>query len=368
MGDDIFDIFGGTTNLPEDSGDELDLSGLGSTPSADPGSAEASSSSAEASTKRDQDRSEPEVESTGKPATEADDTHWIDLASTLGVAIGSTQFEEPSPKKSGSSRSPAARKGTKPKPPAKPAEAEDESWFGRGLLDEVPEPEDIHRQKQVLSEMFVPTGEPFEEPSSVRQVDDVEVDASDLTDDETVDDEMPDDVELDGDTVDLEMDVVEFEVEELSDHGESRPSSFGRPRRDDRDGSRRSGSSEPRRSREEEPSSRDRNRSGRDRDDRGRSRRDERGRDRPARRRPPQSESRPRSQVLPADEDFIVDPVDDEMAEQQSANPAESQTTKSIKFPTWLETVSPIIEANLARRGKPKGRPRRHHRDRGPND
>jgi hypothetical protein len=72
--------------------------------------------------------------------------------------------------------------------------------------------------------------------------------------------------------------------------------------------------------------------------------------------------------VLPADEDFIIDPIDDESAEQAEDNRANTGDTKSIKFPTWIETVAPIIEGNIARHGKSKGRPRRPPRDRGGND
>jgi hypothetical protein len=209
--------------------------------------------------------------------------------------------------------------------------------------------------------MFVPSSDEFAEPeNSVRQIDDVDVDVDDpeLFGDADADESTTADTMMD-------EDMVEFEVEELSSEEENRRSEWARrsppsrgnePKRRER--TERSESREKDETRSERPS-----RQGRGEGRQRRPRRDERDRGRGAVER--RSEPRPpRSQVLPADEDFIIDPIDDEAAEQSAAARPESGDTKSIKFPTWSEAVGPIIEANIARRGKPRGRQRRPPRDR----
>jgi hypothetical protein len=284
----------------------------------------------------------------------------MDLASSLGVVAASSPVDQPARSSASTPRSVPAKKPSRPAP-KREAQASD-SDFGRGLLEDIPVSEEEHRQEQLLSEMFVPSDEPFVEPTGgVRQVDDVNVDdEEELIDDEELAERIHP-TEL------LDEDMVEFEVEELSSEEENRRSEFARrsppPRGTPARRRERDDEQEFEEAQSERPPKRDRD-DGR----RRRSRRGERDRDRgPAQRRPTPSE-RPRSEVLPADEDFIVDPLDEESAEQAQAAPAESGDTKSIKFPTWFETVSPIIEANIARRGKPRSRPRRPPRDRGGGD
>jgi hypothetical protein len=59
--------------------------------------------------------------------------------------------------------------------------------------------------------------------------------------------------------------------------------------------------------------------------------------------------------------------LDDVIEDGPSESTAASSETKSIRFPTWNETISPIIEANIARHAKSKGS-RRPPRDRGGRD
>jgi hypothetical protein len=238
-------------------------------------------------------------------------------------------------------------------------------------LDDAPDSDEEHRQKQLLSQLFVPTGEPFEEPESgVRQVDDVEILDEDIADDELIEEELIDEDLVDDVVIDDEM--VEFEVEELSSAEEQGRSEFGRRPQAPRDNPPRRrepvetegppDGEEPKRDR---PHHRDRDEGPRRRPRRGDRGRGRSGSDRPAA--PP--EKKVRSQVLPADEDFIIDPIDDELDNETEEIRPDESGTKSIKFPTWNETVSPIIEANIGRRNKSKGRPRRPpSRDRGGGD
>lgn len=365
MGENVFDFFGGMANLPDDEGgEELDLSGLDST--------------GEESSKKESDESgtSGEMESyAGKERADAaeqealeqeptrpgqgEDSHWLDLASSLGVAIGSTEFEQQATGKSGATgRASSAKKPPRATPkPSRPKSADDDAGFGRGLLEDVPPSEEESRQKQLLSELFVPTGEAFETPSGeVRQVDDVEI-----VDDEMIEDELDEEL-MDVDVVDediIDDEMVEFEVEELSSGEDQGRSEFSRRSPPPRENTPRQRESSERSEPRESEGRRDRPRQ-EDREDRPprRSRRD-RGRGRPGSDRPAPPEKKVRSQVLPADEDFIIDPLDDDVSNEVDETRPEAAGTKSIKFPTWLEAVSPIIEANIARRGKSKSRPRR---------
>ena len=388
MGDNVFDFFGGMANLPGDADDELDLTELESLNEKSNQEDSVEKVDAVTAASKDDDVEPAQDRPTKKIISNSreDESHWLDLASTLGIAGGSTQFEsapEKPHKRSERKAPPSKKPRTEPRPPP-PKAARDDSGFGKGLLDEIDSPPEEVRQKQLLSELFVPTGEPIDDSDSqIRQVDDVEI---------------IDEIEI------LDDDMVEFEVEELTGEHEvshrefgRRPSEKPRPVRDrgdeadsDSDANERPRPSAPRqRDRDERPARRPRQgersterpseRSGErtnerssqrpsERSNEGRSeQRPTRSGERPAQRRP---EKKLRSEVLPADEDFIIDPIDEDFENDATTSLPSTGDTKSIKFPTWQETITPIIDGNIARRStnKPGPRPRRPNRDRGSRD
>jgi hypothetical protein len=348
----------GTAYIPKNRDDDWDLSGLDSTD--EPAQPKASRRDEPGEDARSSDDSERGGSSSARrdrpPVQQEDESHWGDLASSLGVAAGAAQVEPPTRAATQPPKPAPTKKAPRQAP--KPASSDSESDFGRGLLDDAPVSEEESRQKQLLSELFVPTSDAYDEPpSSVRQVDDVDLVDDDLFDETDADESTTADAMLD-------EDMVEFEVEELSSEEENRQSEWSRrpPPSRETEPRRRERSERPDKREPDEPRSERPARPSRDEGRRRRPRRDDRDRG-PA---PPRrSDEKPRSQVLPADEDFIIDPIDDEAAEQEAASRPETGDTKSIKFPTWTEAVGPIIEANIARRGKTRSRPRRPPRDRG---
>ncbi len=274
-----------------------------------------------------------------RPAETADDdaSHWLGLASSLGVAMDPTEFEEsekPSQQvPSQRTRHPAKRD----RPPKKILPVTDEvedNLFGKGLLDDMAPDPDETRQEQVPSDMFVPVGN--------------------ITDAEFVDDRRPDEnpEEVIEESFDFDTDdeIVEFEVEELSSNVHR-----NEPRRP-----RRQGRSRPARQTDSSEETTQRPQSAES--DRAESvpgsGTGEPRRRRNRRRRSPTQSSETIS-IRGPDESFEAE-IDEESLDRDDSKPERKSDLKSVKFPTWVEAIGPIVEGNIARHKKSKiRRPKR---------
>lgn len=346
MSNDIFDYFGGSAERPEDSvEEELDLSDLEQLAkeqeSAEPASDETSADSDAAepvAEMSDQDAAgneavEPVAEEFAPAADEEPEakpdetTHWLDLASSLGVAMASTEFEAEQPRPKPEKVPPKGKKVRSEKRPSGREDEVEEPVFGQGLLDEIEPTPDESRQQQLLADLFPPTEEgAYTEPAPSAPEEAIEAA--------------------------LDPDIVEFEIEELSSSGgwpSSTPprESAQRPRAEQQSNSEDDdesvAQSEPVRRTDARP-------------DRDEGRRGQGGRRR--RRRPERAPGDERSPQRPHAASEATDDGDDSEGETRS----EKRTDfRNVKFPTWNETISPIIESNLARRkkGKDRRRPRR---------
>ncbi|MGI9517534.1 MAG: hypothetical protein ACR2NP_10830 [Pirellulaceae bacterium] len=298
------------------------------------------------------------------PADPPVESHWDDLASTLGVspdvapatpppaASESTPVAAESTESASRSRSSKKRRSRSESPKSHDEEKPAASAFGAGLIDLEATEDDREEdaQKAILSEMFVPSEDP-----SVYDVDDETSAAGDPDDfDDDQEDELDGGVIIEGDE-----EFIEFEVEDLEPAGK-------RPRR--------------------RPASREQSREESDRPARGRrSRRDEE--ERPARSRKRRDESAPASGRSRSNEDEEERPRRRRRRRKSTSESSDSRSTrpsraaeadlddstdlddhadrKPKKLPTWSETIDVIVEANLASRKKsPRrrrgGRPRRN--------